>query len=693
MLLWLLVSLHYIPIVQSRAILGVDLGSLYMKVALVQSGSPLEIVTNLHSKRKTEQLILFENDNSRYYGADASSLLARKSHIIPAAMSLMLGRDEQHPAVQVLAERHYPIRPIYNESRSGVTLNVDGQVFTPEELVAMVLTHAVDISVAYSIESTGKAIAPPRDVVLTVPSYATQKERLALQDAAELANLNVLSLIDENTAAALHYGMDKTFDTEQLILFYNMGGSSLQVSLVRFFQYLQPQKYGQPKSIPSLEVLGKTWDTTLGGDAFDHIIVEMLVDHFNDKWRIHTKDNTKDVRTIPRAMTKIRLQANKVKHVLSANSEIPVHVDSVHDDLSIAFSIKREEFEQKMIEMNMIQRSIQPVIDVLIAANKTVNHLYATELLGGGMRIPKIQLELQKYLNDHFDSKIATTLNNTNTEQVLGMHINADESFALGAAFAGANISTAFRVRQVGMIDINPFPIQVTLSDMQEDKKGFFGTTKKKGNDDEASSWSKQATIFKAFGKMAVKKTIAFTHDTDVVCSLDYVIEPNGTTTAGTSSLPVGTEPALERYAIKGIVDFVKEMNDKKVIKNDGSGNVTKPKVSLQFELSASGIASLVKAEVSMEELYMATEEIEVDDNSTDTNSTNSTEEDVEEEEELESVENVTTATNETADNTTNTANATTSKKKKDVKVKKQKKKMIKVEKVRSILHHGKDCY
>jgi hypothetical protein len=84
----------------ARAILGVDLGSLYMKVALVQSGSPLEIVTNLHSKRKTEQMILFDQ-NQRFYGADAASLLARKSHQTPAAMSVLLGRDEEHPIVQV----------------------------------------------------------------------------------------------------------------------------------------------------------------------------------------------------------------------------------------------------------------------------------------------------------------------------------------------------------------------------------------------------------------------------------------------------------------------------------------------------------------------------------------------------------------------------------------------------------------
>jgi hypoxia up-regulated 1 len=87
--------------VTGRAILGVDLGSLYMKVALVQSGSPLEIVTNMHSKRKTEQMILFDNGHQRFYGADAAALLARKSHTTPAAMTLMLGRDNEHPVVKV----------------------------------------------------------------------------------------------------------------------------------------------------------------------------------------------------------------------------------------------------------------------------------------------------------------------------------------------------------------------------------------------------------------------------------------------------------------------------------------------------------------------------------------------------------------------------------------------------------------
>merc|ERR1719446_105382 len=114
----------------AKAILGVDLGSLYMKVALVQRNSPLEIVTNLHSKRKTEQLILFDR-GTRFYGADASSVMARKPLQAPEAMSVMLGRGDDHPFVQVLAERHYPLMPKYNDTRSGVSLDVDGVDFTP----------------------------------------------------------------------------------------------------------------------------------------------------------------------------------------------------------------------------------------------------------------------------------------------------------------------------------------------------------------------------------------------------------------------------------------------------------------------------------------------------------------------------------------------------------------------------------
>ncbi|KAG7344112.1 molecular chaperone DnaK [Nitzschia inconspicua] len=636
-LMWIAgVGLFLSTSVSAKAILGVDLGSLYMKVALVQRGAPLEIVTNMHSKRKTEQMILFDQ-GTRFYGADASSLLARKPTKTPGGMSVLLGRDEDHPSVKVLSERHYPIIPVYNETRKGLNIPIDGgkQSYSPEELTAMVLHYAEEITHHYGKEK-GNTYGDITDCVLTVPSFATQAERRALLDAAELAGFKVLSLIDENTASALNFGMDKTFEEPQIYLFYNMGASSLQVSVVKFHSYEVPEsKYSKKmKRVGSIEVLGKGWDATLGGMEFDNRIVEYMADHFNREWR-KARGHDKDIRDIPRAMTKLRLQANKVKHVLSANQEIPVHVDSLHDDMSLSIQMTRTRLEELCDDL--MERAVAPVHSALVAANLTLDDVTAIELIGGGMRVPKVQSGLAAVLG----------------EKELGMHINSDESMALGAAFFGANISTAFKVRQVGLTDINPFPISISLENLESDKKT--------SNDKEV--WSKQATVFKTNGKIAVKKTIAFTHDEDVHCALDYA-EPE--------TLPTGSKPELQRYKIKGIAGFAKEMEEK------GLG---KPKVSLQFELSQSGITSLIKAEAAVEETYTVEVEVEVEDDedksSNETDAADETTERKTEETKDASAETTEQSTEEAekADNETKAGNAT-----KDTEKPKKKTKMVEKE-------------
>ena len=247
-LLWVAGGL--VSCVSARAILGIDLGSLYMKAALVQRGAPLEIVTNLHSKRKTEQMVLFDQ-GTRFYGADANGLLARKPTKTPVGMSVLLGRDEDHPAVKVLSERHYPLTPMYNETRNGVYLLVDGKdPYTPEELTAMVLNHAEEFTYMYGKEK-GYEYGKIQDCVLTVPSFATQAERKALLDAAALADFKVLGLIEENTASALNFGMDKMYEEPQTILFYNLGASALQVSVIKFHTcllYTSPSPRDRQKS-------------------------------------------------------------------------------------------------------------------------------------------------------------------------------------------------------------------------------------------------------------------------------------------------------------------------------------------------------------------------------------------------------------------------------------------------------------
>ncbi|CAJ1958706.1 unnamed protein product [Cylindrotheca closterium] len=553
--------------VNAKAILGVDLGSLYMKVALVQRGAPLEIVTNLHSKRKTEQMVLFDQ-GTRFYGADANGLLARKPTKTPVAMTVVLGRDDEHPTVKVLTERHYPLTPKYNATRFGSYFVVDGKdEYTPEELTAMLLNHAEEITVAYGKEK-GHILGEIRDCVLTVPSFATQAERRALMDAAKLGNFNVLSLIDENTASALNFGMDKVYEEPQIILFYNLGASSLQVSVIKFHSYeMKEGKLSKKtKTVGSIEVLGKAWDSTLGGLAFDNRLVEYLADHFNAEWN-KARGHDKDVRTIPRAMTKLRIQANKVKHVLSANAEIPVHMDSLHDDMSLSLHITRAKFEE--LCEDLMDRAVAPVHAAIKSAGLELKDITAIEMIGGGMRVPKVRAGLSAALDD----------------KELGMHINSDESMALGASFFGANISTAFRVRHVGLTDINPFPIAVSLAELEakEPKEG-------------EEVWSKEATIFATNGKTGVKKSIAFTHDQDLHCALDY---------ADADTLPEGSSSELQRYKVTGVAAFAKEMEEK------GLG---KPKVTLQFELTHSGITELVKAEAAVVETYTVEEEVEVED-------------------------------------------------------------------------------
>jgi len=375
-----------------------------------------------------------------------------------------------------------------------------------------------------------------------------------------------MCLIDENTASALNFGMDKVETEPQVVIFYNMGASALQVSIVRYLSYPHKEsKYAKEKTVGGFEILSKAWDSTLGGLSFDHKLVNFMAEEFNAQL-----GDGSDVRTNARALTKLRLQANKVKHVLSANTDFPVYIDGLWKDTSYSTHISRAKLEE--LCHDELERAVKPIQDALDRAGLTLDDVHSIEMLGGGMRIPRIQEEILKALDGKID--------------VLGMHINSDESMALGAAFHGANISTAFRVRHVGMADVNPFPVSIDLKSLEEEEEV----------DGEEGPWSKHATMFKAFGKVGVKKTIAFTHDKDVHCAIDYEED--------SETLPSGTELAIERYNITGVEAFAKEMEEK------GLG---KPKVSLQFELSSSGITQLIKAEAAVEETYTVEEEVEIE--------------------------------------------------------------------------------
>ena len=544
-------------------------------------------------------MVLFDQ-GSRFFGADASSLQTRKPLATPAMMGVLLGREEIHPSVVDFSEKSYPVPFVFNETRNGMTLEVQkAGLYTPEELMAMVLSHAREMTSAFTSDGKPTKDPLPKDAVLTVPSFYTQNERTALLTAASLAGLNVLSLIDENTAAALRYGMDRVVPAGETktVLFYNLGATSLQVSVVQYSSYTVKES-GKNTTVGAFNVLSKAWDATCGGDAFDAVIVDYLADEFNKQWK------KGDVRDVPRAMAKIRVQAKKVKEVLSANNKIPIYMEGLHDDLDFKSELSREKFEK--MSSSLFDRASVPFTAALERASLSISDVDAIELIGGGMRVPKVQESLASVAGG----------------KELGMHINSDESMALGAAFHGANISTAFEAaRKVGMTDVSMFPVGVRLSTLESEAggglMGMFGGKKKKKDKEEGEEdepWGKQATIFKEFGKMGIKKTIAFSHDSDVSVSVVY---------EESQYLPAGTGSDIVKYNVTGVEKFAAEMAKK---------DLGTPKVSMQFELSGSGIVKLLKAEATVEEMV----EVEVEERVEDDEAGEEEEEEEEEEEKKE---------------------------------------------------------
>ncbi|GMF19358.1 unnamed protein product [Phytophthora lilii] len=533
---------------------GVDFGGEFFKVALVKPGTPFEIVTNVHSKRKTETMVAFDGDE-RLYGADAATVGVRRPQTAYAQIRRLLGTTLSDPQVAALLdEEHFPYELVQNASRGGTVSLKHGkdQTFQAEELVAMVFAHARQITDTF-------AEAPVKDWVLTVPAFFSQAQRQALLDAAEISGVRVLSLINENTAAALQLAVHASYDPEdkpKKILFYNMGSTSLQVSIAEFFSQVVPDGFKKNKTISTFQTISNAWDESLGGAKFDLRLAEHLANEFSEKIG-------EDIRKVPRPMAKIRAQAKKTKTVLSANEEIPVVMQSLYNDIDFFTSMTRSKLEE--LSSDLFDRTLKPVEVALEKAGLTVADIDEIEIIGGGVRMPKIQQQLSEF----FDGKD------------LGVHLNGDEAMALGAAFRAANLSNSFRVRQVGMTDIASYPIGVRLVDLSA------GEPKDSDNNDddvETKQWMKRASLFSESHRLGLRKSVSFSHSNDVSCTFRYD-KP--------SMLPAGVSVQIGKFNITGIEKFVARMADK---------NLGEPKVTLSFELDSNGIAQIAKAEATLEE-------------------------------------------------------------------------------------------
>ncbi|XP_043284263.1 hypoxia up-regulated protein 1 isoform X2 [Venturia canescens] len=416
------------------AVMSVDIGSEWLKVAIVSPGVPMEIALNKESKRKTPMMLSFRG-NERTFGEDAqiNGLRFPKSsfsHFID-----LLGKPIDHPIVRLYSERFPHHELIANEETNTVAFRTDDNTtHMPEELLAQMLHKSRE----FAENSARQKI---KGAVIIVPPYFNQAERRAVMQAAELADLKVLQLLNDNIAIALNYGIfrrKEINETSQYVLFYDMGASSTRATIVSY-QNVKSKDKGYAEVIPQLSVLGIGYDRTLGGLEIQIRLRDYLAREFDRMGK--TKNS---VFKNPRAMAKLFKEAGRVKNILSANSDHFAQVEGLLDEKDFRFQVTREKLEE--ICADVFERIGGPIQMALDVSGLSLDLISQVVLVGAGTRMPKIQEKLVEIVKTD-----------------LAKNINTDEAAVLGAVYKAAELSEGFKVKKFITKDAVHFPIQIVF--------------------------------------------------------------------------------------------------------------------------------------------------------------------------------------------------------------------------------------
>jgi len=562
---WLALALNV-----QAAIMSIDFGSNFVKVGMVQKGKPFHIIVDETSKRKSPSIVAFD-DGERRFGNGAKSLVIRKPKQSFERFRNLLGVNENSPAVSYFKAGGYPLELKTSKDGRGVlsvpapikSSDEDGKTFSIEQLVAMNLEYIKKIGEADAEE-------PVVDAVIAVPSYWNADQRQAMLDAGELAGLNVISLVNENTAAAVQYGIDINYkaNMSEHLCIYNMGDGSTQVSVVKYSAYTK-KRGSSEKVIGQLEIVASAHDMTLGGNAFDRVIASKLMDEFNEL--ASKKGNAGyEIREHPKAVAKVRAQANKIKHVLSANQEVPIYIESLALDLDFKSHMTREQFYE--LAAPLLERAVVPLNDALKAADLTADDLKTTLIIGGSVRIPAVQAELKKALK---------------SDDALGHRLDGDESVALGAAFIAANLSTAFRVRPIGLIDRAFQPIQIEIDSPERESS-------EENPSAAADAFHKSVKLFTPGSRLGSKKKVSFTHDRDIEIKAKYydVAANDDNGSSGDGADDDNDDDAIALFNVTGVAKALSKVQNR---------TDEDPKISLSFRLTGSGTLEIVNAYASVQ--------------------------------------------------------------------------------------------
>merc|ERR1712017_60729 len=300
--------------------LGIDLGTTYSCVGIWQNDR-VEIIANDQGNRTTPSYVAF-TDTERLIGDAAKNQVAMNPTNSVFDAKRLIGRKFNDPVVQS-DMKHWPFKVVAKDGdKPHITVNFKGEekTFSPEEISSMVLTKMKETGEAF----TGKTV---KDVVVTVPAYFNDSQRQATKDAGTIAGLNVLRIINEPTAAAIAYGLDKKASGERNVLIYDMGGGTFDVSLLTIEDGI-------------FEVKATAGDTHLGGEDFDNRVVDFCMQDFK------RKNRGKDLAGNQRAIRRLRTQCERAKRTLSSSTQATIEIDSLFDGIDFSCTLSRARFEE-----------------------------------------------------------------------------------------------------------------------------------------------------------------------------------------------------------------------------------------------------------------------------------------------------------------------------------------------------------
>ena len=395
--------------------IGIDLGTTYSCVG-VWENDHVEIIANDQGNRTTPSYVSFTTEE-RLIGEAAKSQSAQNYKNTVFDAKRLIGKKFADPTVQS-DMKHFSYNVINKDEKPYIQVEYKGEtkVFAPEEISSMVLSKMKEIAEAY----LGTTVT---DAVITVPAYFNDSQRQATKDAGAIAGLNVLRIINEPTAAAIAYGLDKKSTKEKNVLIFDCGGGTFDVSILTIDDQI-------------FEVKATAGDTHLGGEDFDNKLVEYFVDEFKRKYKKNITDNKK-------ALRRLRTAAENAKRCLSSSSTASIEIDSLYEGIDFATSITRAKFEN--LCDSLFTKTMEPVEQVLRDAKMSKNDIHEIVLVGGSTRIPKIQQLLTEFFNG----------------KELCKSINPDECVAYGAAVQAAILtgSKDDKISDLLLLDVCPLSL------------------------------------------------------------------------------------------------------------------------------------------------------------------------------------------------------------------------------------------